>query len=192
MQSTARDARLHQRHALFAVVKFGSLGHFGASREIHRQTDMKRIINLPIITAAFILHSCMMVAALAAGSPVAIHVRADHYGHDRFHEYMVTNGTITVREIRASNQGEISSYEVRLTGELKDQFEKAMAVLFAQMISSTNMNRFVRDGTRYTVLMKSGGQERKVVNYETHDEALTAIFRELNKVIPGIWQLHNP
>ena len=50
----------------------------------------------------------------------------------------------------------------------------------------------MRDGTRYTVLLKSGDRERKIVNYETHDETLTAIFREINKIIPGIWQLRNP
>jgi hypothetical protein len=139
-----------------------------------------------------IVWSCVAFAALAAVSPVEIRIRADHYGYDRFHEYSITNGIITVREIRVSNNMEISAYEAKLTGELKDQLEKATTALFARTASSTNMNSFVRDGTRYTVLLKSGDQERKLVNYETHNEALTAIFREVNKVIPSAWQLRNP
>lgn len=140
----------------------------------------------------FVVWSCMAFTAFAASSPVEIRIRADHYGYDRLHEYSVTNGIITVREIRVSNSEEISAYQAKLDGELKDQFEKATAGLFARTASSTNMSSLVRDGTRYTVLLKSGDRERKIVNYETHDETLTAIFREINKVIPGIWQLRNP
>ena len=131
-------------------------------------------------------------ASIAIASPVAVQIRADHYGHSRSHEYRIADGSILIREVNLQDGKEISSYDAKLTGEAKANFEKAISELFRQTRSSTNKASMVRDGTRYTVRLKSGNEEKIIVNYETHGALLSGLFREMNKVIPSLWQLHNP
>ena len=84
-----------------------------------------------------------------------IRIKAEHFGYSRFHEYEITNGVVRIREIHVSDNKELSYCEAKFTGEIKELFDKATGELFRQFAPVTKSNRNIRDGTRYTVLLKN-------------------------------------